>query len=183
MRFSENRKVAFVLLAVCVLVSVFGLGGMSLARERGKVMTVYDRGTDPSLSTRHSMDAYLDSSAESAQLMVSEAELHIGASQLTESVSELAARVADSGVDARYEAYTELKSAVDKLYNAMYSAVKADDFKNFKIAYDDFWGYDDLIHHDDYSRLAAGYNGLIGSFPGGLVAGLTGQGTLNTFGG
>ena len=183
MRFSENRTIAFIVLAACVLGSVFGLGGMGLARERSKVLAIYDRGTDASLSTRHSMDAYLDSSAESAQLMVSEAELHIGASQLTESVSELAARVADSDVDARYEAYTELKSAVDKLYNGMYEAAKGDAFTNFKMAYDDFWGYDDMIRHDDYAKLAAGYNKLISGFPGGLVAKVMGQGALNTFGG
>ena len=57
MRFSENRTIAFVVLAVCVLGSIFGLGGMGLARERSAVMTVYDRGADTSLSTRHSMDA------------------------------------------------------------------------------------------------------------------------------
>ena len=183
MRFSENRRVAFAVLALCVVVSLFVFGGMGLARERGKVLTVYDRGADTSLSTRHSMDAYLDSSAEAAQLMVSEAELHMGQSQLTDSVSQLANQVADSGIDARYTAYTDLKTAADKLYNAMYEAAKGDDFKNFKVAYDDFWGYDDLIRHDEYHQLAAGYNSLISSFPGGVVAGVMGQGALNTFGG
>ncbi len=38
MRFSENRTIAWVVLAACVLVSVFGLGGMGLAKERGKVL-------------------------------------------------------------------------------------------------------------------------------------------------
>ncbi len=183
MRFSENRKVAFAVLALCVLVSLFVFGGMGLARERGKVLTVYDRGADTSLSTRHSMDAYLDSSAEAAQLMVSEAELHMGQSQLTDSVSQLAEQVADSNIDARCDAYTGIKSAVDKLYNAMYAAASGDDFKNFKVAYDDFWGYEDLIKHDEYHDLAAGYNKLISSFPGGVVASVMGQGALNTFGG
>ena len=183
MRFSENRKIAFAVLAICVLVSVFCLGGMGLARERGKVLTVYDRGADTDLSTRHSMDAYLDSSAEAAQLMVSEAELHLSSSQATESVAALAAQVADSDVNARYKAYTDLKTAVDKLYNAMYEAAKGDDFKNFKIAYDDFWGYDDLLKRDEYHKMAAGYNALISSFPGGVVASVTGQGALDTYGG
>ena len=80
MRFSENRTIAWVVLAACVLVSVFGLGGMGLSRERNKVLTVYDRGADTSLSTRHSVDAYLDSAAENAKLMASEAALHMDAS-------------------------------------------------------------------------------------------------------
>ena len=184
MRLSENRTIAFVVLAVCVLVSVFGLGGLGLSRERGKVLQVYDRGTDASLSTRHSMDAYLDSAAESAQLMVSEAELHMDASALIDNVAQLAQTVAsEADTDKRYEAYSSLKTAVDKLYNAMYEAAKGDAFTNFKVAYDDFWGYDDMIRHDEYSKLAAGYNGLVSGFPGAFVAGVTGQGQLNTFGG
>ena len=183
MRFSENRKVAFAVLALCVLVSLFGFGGMGLARERGKVLTVFDRGTDTGLSVRHSMDAYLDSSAEEAQLMVSEAELHIGESQLTQSVSSLAAQVADSDLDTRFQAWTDLKGAVDKLSNAMQKGTTEEEYTNFKIAYRDFWANEDLIKHDDYHKLAAEYNRLIGSFPGGVVAGVVGQGALNTFGG
>ena len=184
MRFSENRTIAFIVLAACVLVSVFGLGGMGLSRERNKVLAVYDRGTDTTLSTRHSMDAYLDSAAESAQLMVSEAQLHMSASATIENVDTLAQTVAASeDTNERYEAYSALKTAVDKLYNSMYEAAKGDAFKDFKVAYDDFWGYDDMIRHDDYSKLAAGYNSLISGFPGGVVAGITGQGALNTFGG
>ena len=184
MKFSENRTIAFIVLAACVLVSIFGLGGMGLSRERNRVLTVYDRGTDASLSTRHSMDAYLDSAAESAQLMVSEAQLHMDASPVIDNVDALSQTVATAtDTNARYEAYSSLKTAVDKLYNSMYEAAKGDDFTNFKVAYDDFWGYDDMIRHDDYSKLAAGYNSLISGFPGGVVAGITGQSALNTFGG
>ena len=184
MRFSENRKVAFAVLALCVLVSVFGFGSMGLARERGKVLQVYDRGADTTLSVRSSMDAYLDASAEEAQLMVSEAELHLGAGQ-GDAVAALAEALAnETNLDARYAAYTDLKAAVDKLYNAVYAGVSSEaDRKNFKVAYDDFWGYEDLIKHDEYHQMAASYNGLISSFPGGVVANLTGQGALNTFGG
>ena len=186
MQFSENRKIAFVVLAVCALASIFGLGGMGLARERGSVLAVYDRGADTSLSTRHSVDAYLDSASESARLMASEGQLHLKDSQvqLADSVEELAGRM-DAAQDTgeRYEAYTALKSAVDKLYNAMYGAVKGSDYTNFKVAYDDFWENENKIKHDDYIKLAAGYNGLISGFPGGVVAKLSGQSELSTFGG
>ena len=184
MRLDENRKIAWVVLVVCVLLSVFAFGGAALGRERRKVMKVFNDGSDASLATRHSMDAYLDSAAESAQLMVSEAELHMDASALIDNVAQLAQTVAsEADTDKRYEAYSSLKTAVDKLYNAMYEAAKGDAFTNFKVAYDDFWGYDDMIRHDEYSKLAAGYNGLVSGFPGALVAGVTGQGQLNTFGG
>ena len=184
MRFSENRKLAFVLLAVCVLVSVFGFGGMGLARERNKVLTVYDRGADASQSTRHSVDAYLDSAAENAALMASEAGLHMEASPLIDNVAQLGQQVAaEESTVAREEAFTALKTAVDQLYDAMYKAAKGDDFKNFKVAYDNFWENVNMIKYDDYGKLAASYNDLASGFPGGIVAGITGQGALNTFGG
>ena len=184
MRFSENRTVAFVVLAVCVLISVFGFGGMGLARERGKVLTVYDRGADTSLATRHSVDAYLDSAAENAALMASEAGLHMESSQAIETVAQLAEKVAsEADTNARYEAFSSLKTAVDKLYDAMYKAVQGPDFTNFKVAYDNFWEQANMIKYDDYSKLAAKYNDLVSGFPGGIVSKLTGQGALNTFGG
>ena len=184
MRFSENRKIAFAVLAVCVLASIFGLGGMGLARERSKVLKVYDRGADATLATRHSVDAYLDSAAENARLMASEASLHMEASAVIDTVAELADKVAsEADTNARYDAYDALKTAVDKLYDAMYGAVSGSDFTNFKKAYDDFWENVNMIKYDDYAKLAAGYNDLIGGFPGGVVASITGQGALNTFGG
>ena len=184
MRFSENRTIAFIVLAACVLGSVFGLGGAGLARERNKVLAVYDRGTDASMSTRHSMDAYLDSAAENAQLMVSEAQLHMDASQVIDNVENLAETVAKSDdTNERYEAYDSLKTAVEKLYNAVSGKVSGSGFTNFKVAYDDFIQDCNMIKYDDYGKLAASYNDLISGFPGGIVAGITGQGTLNTFGG
>lgn len=184
MRFSENRKIAFVVLAVCVLGSIFGLGGMGLAKERGKVLTVYDRGADTTLSTRHSVDAYLDDAAENAKLMASEAGLRMEASPAIDTVAELAEKVAnEADTNARYEAFTSLKTAVDKLYDAMYGQVTGTDFTNFKVAYDNFWEDVNKIKYDDYSKLAAQYNDLISGIPGSLVASVTGQGALNTFGG
>lgn len=184
MRISENRIIACVVLVVCVLVSVFGFGGMALSRERSKVLTVYDRGTDPSLSVRHSMDSYLDGAADAAGIMASEAKLVLDSTQSADSVEALAAQVgSEEDLDARYAVYESLKTEVEKLYNAVYAAAKGDAFTNFKVAYNDFWGYDDQLKRDDYHKLAYGYNALTHGFPGGLVSALTGQGELNTFGG
>ena len=185
MRLTENRRLAWVVLAVCVVVSVFVLGGAALGRERKSVLRVFNDGTDTSLNTRMSMDAYLDDVGESASIMASEAELRLGRSDLTDEVRANASRVGDdlAALDARFAAYTQLKDQVEKLYNSMYSKLSGDDFKNFKLAYDNFWGKKDLIDRDEYHKLARGYNDLISGFPGGLVATLTRQGSLNTFGG
>ena len=185
MRLDENRKLACVVLAVCVLLSVFALGGGALGRERRRVMKVFNDGTDASLATRHSMDAYLDAAGESAGIMANEAELRVGETDLGNSALQNASVIGDDAadLDTRFKAYTDLKGQVEKLYNNLYTAVSTDEFKNFKLAYDDFWGYDDMIGRDEYHKLAKGYNDLISGFPGGLVATLTRQGGLNTFGG
>ena len=185
MKFSENRTIAFIVLAACVLGSVFGLGSMGLARERNKVLAVFDAGTDPSLPRRHIMDAYLDSASERALVMAGEYEIYLGESQLTKDVTSEAEALADDpiGVDARYAAYSKIKPHVEQMYNKLYGDVDSTQFRNFKLAYDDFKGYTDMIERDDYHALAKGYNGLVSGFPGGIVASLTGQGALNPFGG
>lgn len=185
MRLDENRKIAWVVLVVCVLVSLFGLGGGALGREYNKVMKVFNDGVDTSLSTRHSMDAYLDSAAESVSIMANEAEIHLGQSEqgkVALSDSELIGND-QAPLSIRYDAYTDLKGQVEKLYNSIYTAVGKDEFKNFKLAYDDFWGYDDLIKRDGYHKLAKDYNDLISGFPGSAVAGIIRKGKLETFGG
>ena len=185
MRLDENRRLACVILVVCVLLSIFAFGGGALGRERRKVMKVFNDGSDASLATRHSMDAYLDAAGESASIMANEAEARIGESEIGNVALSNAALIGEdtAPLDLRYKAYTDLKGQVEKLYNTMYSAVSTDEFRNFKLAYDDFWGYDDMIGRDEYHKLAKSYNDLISGFPGGVVATITGQGMLNAFGG
>ena len=181
MRIDENRKLAWGVLVACVLVSLFGLGGMALSRERSSVLKVFNEGTDTTLATRHSMDAYLDNAGAQAAIMASEAELRLGESDLSRRVQADAAILGDDSATLaeRSRALTELKSDVEQLYSRLYS----DDFKDFKLAYDDFWGQCDLIKRDGYHQLARDYNGLISGVPGGLVATVTRQTALDTFGG
>lgn len=183
MRLSENRKIAWCVLVLCVLVTIFLLGGMSLARERSDAIKMFEEGSDASLSIRHSMDAYLDASADAAVLMAAESELHGVDAMLVESVRSLAEKITDGEIEARYSAYTELKTKIDQLYNKVYDAADDSSFSEFKIAYDDFWGFEDMIGRDDYHKTARDFNRLIGGFPGKFIAGVMGQDALNTFGG
>ena len=184
MRFTENRKIAWCVLVISILVSVFVFGGMGMARERDEAVRLFDTGSDTSLSIRHSMDAYLDASADAAEIMASEAERYSIDSVLTEEIRTLAAQICD-GMDLseRYGAYTALKTKVDQLYNVMFDAADKDGLVSFKIAYDDFWGYEDMINRDDYHKAARDFNKLANGFPGKLIALITGQDELNTFGG
>ena len=185
MKWHENRILAWVALALCVAISVFGLGGFYLSRTRSRALAVFSGGADASQSVRHGVDAYLLGACESARIMASEAEIHMGASQLTQDVAAEATTIGDGSASlaARQDAYDRLKAHVETLYSDFYTAASAEEFKNFKLACADFWGQDDLIRRDAYPALAHGYNRLIAGFPAGLVAALTGCGALATFGG
>ena len=182
MRFSENRVIAWIVLAVCVIGSVIGLGGAAMAREREKIMEVFYDGSDSKSTARHSMDAYLDRAEECAQIMANEAELHLGANAEAQQMFDALAGD-DSDLDARFAAYQQLQALSDRLCNAMYAAnLPEKDYTAFKTAYDDFWGMDKYIRVDEYRALAADFNDGLKGFPAGLVCGIFGVDVLNTFG-
>ena len=184
MGLSENRKLAWAVLAACVLGSVVGLGGNHLVRERDKVVDIFYEGTEKG-TTRESMDAYLDRAADCAQVMANEAQLHFGADNVpaAQMLAALGDFGDDDGLDARYAAYTTLQSLSDQLYNLFYADGVADaDRVNFKRAYDDFWGADKFVRRDAYRALARDFNESLEGFPAGAVAGLLGVDELNSFG-
>ena len=184
MRLSENRVLAWVVLAACALGSVVGLGGMHLTRERDRVVELFYEGAETG-TTRESMDAYLDRAADCAQVMANEAQLHFGADNAAaaDMFAALASFGDDAGIDARYAAYTELQALSDQLYNQFYAEGVADaDRVNFKRAYDDFWGADKYVRRDAYRTRARDFNESLDGFPAGAVAGLLGVDELNSFG-
>lgn len=157
-----------------------------MARERDRALDVFYKGSDSAAvsTTRHSMDAYLDRAADSAQLMASEVQLQLGesadAQQMLEAVAGLSG---DGSTDERYAAYQQVKALSDKLYNAVYASDLSEaDRVSFKAAYDDFWGCDKYILKDPYRQIAADFNGDIDGFPANAVCKLIGVDELTTFG-
>lgn len=184
MRLSENRPLAWIVLAACALGSVVGLGGAGLARERDKVERVFYSGVDAETTTRSSMDAYLDRAAECVQVMASELQLQLGEDNPTAGeMQNLLDAFEAENLDARYDAYTQLQRLSDAAYNAMYAAELTDAQRvNFKRAYDDFWGCDKYVRIDPYRAMASEFNASLSEFPASAVADLIGVGELNSFG-
>ena len=101
MRFSENRKLATLVLIVCIVASIVPFGGGGLRNERYDILQVFSDGTDTSLSVRHSMEAYLLRCSERANALAEQGVL-LGADEaLVESVRTAAAAVAEGGEDLR----------------------------------------------------------------------------------
>lgn len=186
MRLSENRTIAWIVLVLCVLISVVGFGGMGLKNARAELLDIFYDGTEKGETARYSMDAYLDRAAECAQVMAFEAQLHLGNDHKTAQsiLDALASFGDDDGLDVRYEAYLQLQKDSDALYNAFYAADLSDDQRvNFKTAYDDFWGSDKYIRKDPYRSMASDFNNDLRGFPASMVAGIFGIHELNSFGG
>ena len=186
MRISENRKLAYAVLVLCVVISIFALGGSAMVRARSQALDVFEAGTDPSLSIRHSMDAYLDRAADCARVMGSEVQLLLNADNATaQEMIDLAGAISDGNdLNARYMAYNTLQKDADLLYSAVYGAELSDSQrKAFKRAYDDFWGSDKYIRSDPYRAMASKYNSDISGFPAELVASLWHVDELSSFGG
>ena len=186
MRFVENRRLAWIVLAACVVLSIFGLGGLGLRNEYDRLMDVFYEGSETDGTVRYSMDAYLDRAAECAQVMASEAQLYLGNDNQTAGrmLDTLADFGDDDDLDIRYAAYQQLQKDSDQLYNAMYAADLGDDQRvNFKTAYDDFWGSDKYIRKDPYRAMASEFNDDLRGFPANIAAGIHGVGELNSFGG
>ncbi len=186
MRLTENRRLAWIVLVVCIVGSVVGLGGAGLARERGHLEEVFYNGASQEGRTgRNSMDAYLDRSAECVQVMMYEGKLLLGEENaIALEMEQVWADFADNeNLDERYAAYTRLQSLSDQLYNAIYAEELTDAQRvNFKRAYDDFWGSDKYIRLDPYRKQAADFNNHLKKFPANLVAGLYGVSSMNSFG-
>ena len=184
MRFSENRKLATLVLIVCIVASIVLFGGGGLRNERYDILQVFSDGTDTSLSVRHSMEAYLLRCSERANALAEQGVL-LGADEaLVESVRTAAAAVAEGGedLDARHAAYQELLTAVESLYTALTQAHDYTELVDARLAYNDFKGAVNLIQNDQYPVMASEFNRKLEKFPANLLAGLFGVEPLNTFG-
>lgn len=186
MQFKENRRLAWAVLGVCVVGSIFGLGGYGIAREQTRLVEVFNQGAEAGETTRRSMDAYLDRAADCARIMGSEVQLLLGTDNATaQEMIDLAGAISDGNdLEARYMAYSTLQKDADLLYNAVYGADLDDAQRTaFKRAYDDFWGSDKYIRSDPYRGMASEYNSEIDGFPAELVASLWHVDKLSSFGG
>ena len=183
MRFVENRKLAVIILVICALASIFGFGGGALRNERYDVQTVFSEGTDTSLSTRHSMDAYLDRAAERANMLAEQGDKFGADADLIATVRNYANKIStDKGLDERHKAYTELRPAVEKLFTALENNYSDTEIVDAKLAYNDFKGAVNLIQNDQYPALASNFNEKLNAFPAKFIGSLFGLEPLNTFG-
>lgn len=158
MRLSENRVLAWIVLAVCVVGSVFGLGGASLARERTDALEVFYEGA-ADRDSMHCMSAYLERAFECARVMALEVQLLRGDDQALNELMNAFEPDAEADSYGSLAAFRNMRRLADEMYNDVYAADLTDaQRRDFKIAYDDFQGAVRLMEKDPYHELAAEFN-------------------------
>ena len=183
MRFSENRRIAWIVLLACVLGSIVLLGAGSLSSERKALVKTFTNGTDSSSPTRYSMDAFLDKCTDSAQLLAESARVYLNDETTINAVlGQAKALDATNGPDGRYAVYKDLVASVNSLYTELDKAGKTEE-TDVLLSYGDFKGACDRLERDeDYRKLAQEFNEDLGSFPANVIGGILGIKQLDTFG-
>jgi len=181
MRFIENRRIAWVVLVVCILCSIvlLGGGGLSAARKDAEVMFLSG---EYATGVRYSMDAYLDNSSASARMLAETARLHLDDEAAIDAVFTAADALEESDdINARYPLYKDLSASVESLY-AQLIAAGAEEETDVLISYGDFKGAADRMERDPYHELAQKFNKDLSSFPANLIGSLFGVEKLDTYG-
>ncbi len=181
MRFIENRRIALIVLVVCILCSIvlLGGGGLSAARKDAEEMFLIG---EYATGVRYSMDAYLDTSSASARMLAETAKLHLTDEDAIDAVFAAADALEESDdINDRYPLYKDLASAVESLYTQLIAAGAEED-TDVLISYGDFKGAADRMERDPYHELARNFNEDLSSFPANLLGSLFGVEKLDTYG-
>ena len=161
MRFSENRVIAWIVLALCIVLSLFLATG-SIAAERREAEQVFLYGAKDR-DANHCMAAYVADALDSARIMAKEVQLRLDsgnetAAEVLELVNSYDPRT-DDGFFASGDCIKLLSQYDDDLYNDMYASGLSDEQRrDFKMAYDDYQGAVRYMEKDPYIEMAQDFN-------------------------
>ena len=179
--FWENRLIAWVVFAACVLFSLSFSGGRALENLRLDTERVFYQGVngdglciDRDLSRRAEC-AYNLASTASGYASIGK-DLVEGARAASNSLAAAAA-IAD-----KFEANQACQRAVEDLYTAMENTALSESDRAFAYKeYKEFQSRADTISRDFYNQRAAQFNEPLSAFPAELIGGLSGVKPLELF--
>ncbi len=201
MKFSENRKLAFVVLAVVIVLSIFGQGSVAMQNKRGDIEVLFMEGEMHELMLR---------CASQAELIDQTAGMYLSDGVLEQYCTEATAKALRDGgyLDAARQltplarqlreaphpnaclaAFTELTAAVEKTYSgANMLDLTEEQMRDVKLAYYNYAGGVDLVSRDgdaprSYTAKATSFNEDLTGFPANLFAQVLKVEPLSTYGG
>ena len=199
MKFKENRKLAFIILAVVVIFSITVQGSVAMLNRRGDTEVLFMEGDMRELMRRcadqaellgqmggmYLNDASLDdyASANTANQLRSG-----GYTALPGELETLSAQLVNAAdPNESLIALTKLHDAVEKTYTGLDMLdIPEAEFRNIKLAYYDFTGAVDIVsrdgdNKDSYTAKAQKFNKEISAFPASLISGVLGVNDLYTY--
>lgn len=201
MNLKENRKLAFVVLAVVIVFSICVQGSVALLNRRGDTEVLFMEGELHEMMVRcaeqgallgQMSEVYLNdtaiaqyASAETASVLKNG-----GYTALPAELQALAAELtAAPDPNACLAALSKLNAAVEKAYTGLEMLDISDaDFRNIKLSYYDYKGALDIVSREadspkSYTAGAVKFNKQIKGFPANLISGLLGVDPLTVYGG
>ena len=178
MKFTENRKVASIVLTAVIVCTLFIGGGSALNSQAKDVEAVF-------WSASESISAELNEMLSDAQVMSGIAARYKDIdAKLVDDVNTAAQKLADAGkISGKYETANKLTQAVEALYTAG-SAVSMNDndASDFRYNYKNYSSAQLRIGHDPYNDEAAAYNKEVSDPLAGLIGSVWGAGKAQIFG-
>ena len=170
MRFSENRPIAYAVLALAIVLALVFGGGGALMDKRNDVDRIY-------YASSESITAELHEMRDNAVTILSIARKYDTADSayiagLESAISELES----SGNAAEdYAASTKLDSAIEHVYSDLTGIqMSSMDTEDVRYKYKNFSSAKLRISHDPYHELAADFNDQLSAFPANLLGMLRG---------
>ena len=181
MQLTENRKLAWIVFALCAVVAITFGGGRSLNGLRNETLKLF---TDGEGADGAGVNRDLNQRADKAQMMASIALKYLpaddaGAVEVQKASETL--RQSENLAD-RQRANALLNTAIETLYSRLdVLNASENDQRDLRTAYRDFKGHGDMISRDPFNEKARDFNKVRSGFPAGLIAGLSGVHELPAF--
>ncbi|MFA0814827.1 MAG: LemA family protein [Anaerofustis sp.] len=181
MKFLQSRAAAIFTVLICILLSVFLGGKLSLAPLRADALSVFTDGSDGS---GKGIQYDLDQRIETAANQIAVAERYLSADDAgIASVSDaiFALKNAESPSD-KYAANAALTAACTALYDTLNGMSLSEKDRTYLEGFQtELESANQIIGHSDYNEKAAEFNALIEKFPTGFVALLSGVKALDLY--
>lgn len=182
MRFMENRLIAFVVLAACIVFSLSFSSGRALSNLRAETEQVFYQGVDGS---GLSIDRDLSVQAECAYNLASTAANYAISDSLISAAREASDRLKNAEtMSGKYQAASQCTRAVEDLYTAISNIVLTQADQSFALKnYKEFGSRGDTVRRNsqDYNDPAQAFNRERNGFPASILAGLSGISPLELY--
>lgn len=182
-KINENRPLAFIVLAVVVLLSIVLSGGGGLRSERSGAMNSFRFGVNnDGLCIYNDLKARADCAYNLVDLCARYDAIPQEIAQKAEQAADDLCAAGEDDVDALNLANNSLTRAVEALYTEIENASFTETDATFALSqYKEFTSRALTIARDGYNSQAEEFNRILEGFPASLVAKLSGVNKLSLF--